>query len=93
MNFLISDTFTDSLVRLTGGEQKAVKTTDFDLQMDSSALEVHAMSNLGIRLQAVQLLTRRLALARTGDRTTQGDTLDGSSSTPATTGSCWRRVA
>lgn len=34
MNFRIADTFTDSLVRLTGSEQKAVKTTAFDLQMN-----------------------------------------------------------
>ena len=34
MNFLIADTFTDSLARLTGGEQKTVKTTAFDLQMN-----------------------------------------------------------
>jgi len=34
MNFLISDTFTDSLAKLTGEEQKAVKTTSFDLQMN-----------------------------------------------------------
>lgn len=34
MNFRIADTFTDSLARLTGEEQKAVKTTAFDLQMD-----------------------------------------------------------
>ena len=34
MNFRISDTFTDSLARLTGSEQKAVKTTAFDLQMN-----------------------------------------------------------
>ena len=34
MDFRISDTFTDSLARLTGNEQKAVKTTAFDLQMD-----------------------------------------------------------
>ena len=34
MNFLIADTFTDSLARLTGDEQKAVKTTAFDLQLD-----------------------------------------------------------
>lgn len=27
MNFLIAETFTDSLARLTGEEQKAVKTT------------------------------------------------------------------
>lgn len=34
MHFRIADTFTDSLVRLTGEEQKAVKTTAFDLQMN-----------------------------------------------------------
>jgi hypothetical protein len=32
MEFRIADTFTDSLTRLTGEEQKAVKTTAFDLQ-------------------------------------------------------------
>jgi superfamily I DNA/RNA helicase len=37
MTFLIAETFADSLARLTGDEQKAVKTTAFDLQMDSSA--------------------------------------------------------
>ena len=34
MNFRIADTFTDSLARLTGDEQKAVKTTAFDLQVN-----------------------------------------------------------
>ncbi len=34
MNFRIADTFTDSLTRLTGEEQKAVKTTAFDLQLN-----------------------------------------------------------
>jgi hypothetical protein len=34
MDFRIADTFTDSLMRLTGDEQKAVKTTAFDLQID-----------------------------------------------------------
>ena len=34
MHFLIADTFTASLVRLTNDEQKAVKTTAFDLQMN-----------------------------------------------------------
>ena len=33
MGFRIADTFTESLARLTGEEQKAVKTTAFDLQM------------------------------------------------------------
>lgn len=36
VNFLIADSFTDSLARLTGDEQKAVKTTVFDLQVDPS---------------------------------------------------------
>ena len=34
MNFRIADNFTESLARLTGDEQKAVKTTAFDLQLD-----------------------------------------------------------
>ena len=34
MQFRIADTFTDSLARLAGDEQKAVKTTAFDLQLD-----------------------------------------------------------
>lgn len=34
MEFRIADTFTDSLVKLTGQEQKAVKTTAFDLQLN-----------------------------------------------------------
>jgi superfamily I DNA/RNA helicase/mRNA-degrading endonuclease RelE of RelBE toxin-antitoxin system len=34
MEFRIADTFTESLARLTGDEQKAVKTTAFDLQLN-----------------------------------------------------------
>jgi len=34
MEFRIAETFTDSLARLTGEEQKAVKTTAFDLQVN-----------------------------------------------------------
>jgi len=34
MEFRIADTFTTSLARLTGDEQKAAKTTAFDLQVD-----------------------------------------------------------
>ncbi len=37
MEFRIADTFTDSLGKLTAQEQKAAKTTAFDLQMDPSA--------------------------------------------------------
>lgn len=45
MNFLIADTFTDSLGRLTGDEQKAVKTTAFDLQLDpaSPGMQFHKL--------------------------------------------------
>jgi hypothetical protein len=36
MEYRIAERFTDSLARLAGEEQKAVKTTAFDVQMDSS---------------------------------------------------------
>lgn len=36
MTFLIADTFTESITRLTAAEQKAVKTTTFDLQVNPS---------------------------------------------------------
>jgi mRNA-degrading endonuclease RelE of RelBE toxin-antitoxin system len=36
MEFRIADTFTDSLARLTNDEQKAVKTTAFDLQINAA---------------------------------------------------------
>ena len=46
MEFRIADTFTDSLSRLTAQEQKAVKTTAFDLQLDPSApgLKFHKLA-------------------------------------------------
>lgn len=34
IEFRIADTFTDSLARLTNDEQKSVKTTAFDLQLN-----------------------------------------------------------
>lgn len=37
MNFLLSDTFTDSLARLTSEEQKLVKTTVFDIQVNPAS--------------------------------------------------------
>jgi mRNA-degrading endonuclease RelE of RelBE toxin-antitoxin system len=37
MEFRIADTFTDSLARLMGDEQKAVKTTAFDLQLNPTS--------------------------------------------------------
>jgi mRNA-degrading endonuclease RelE of RelBE toxin-antitoxin system len=46
MQFLIAETFTDSLARLTGEEQKAVKTTAFDLQVDPTnpGLQFHKLA-------------------------------------------------
>lgn len=45
MEFLIADTFTDSLTRLTGEEQKLVKTTAFDLQMNpvNPGMQLHKL--------------------------------------------------
>jgi mRNA-degrading endonuclease RelE of RelBE toxin-antitoxin system len=45
MEFRIADTFTDSLARLTGDEQKAVKTTAFDLQLNPAqpGLQFHKL--------------------------------------------------
>src|SRR5687767_9371424 len=37
MELRIADTFTDSLARLTGDEQKAVKNTAFDLQLNPAS--------------------------------------------------------
>ncbi len=45
MEFRIADTFIDSLARLTGQEQKAVKTTAFDLQMNPAhpGMQLHKL--------------------------------------------------
>jgi hypothetical protein len=37
IEFRIADTFTDSLTRLTGDEQKAAKMTAFDLQLNPAS--------------------------------------------------------
>ncbi|MHB9022361.1 MAG: hypothetical protein ACYC3A_11105 [Halothiobacillus sp.] len=36
MDFLIADTFTDSLAKLSGEGQKQVKTSAFDLQLNQA---------------------------------------------------------
>lgn len=45
MEFLIADTFIDSLAKLTGEEQKAVKTTAFDLQLNPAhpSMKLHKL--------------------------------------------------
>jgi hypothetical protein len=45
MEFRIADTFTDSLARLTGEEQKSVKTAAFDLQLSPAhpSLQLHKL--------------------------------------------------
>lgn len=45
MHFRIADTFTSSIAKLTGEEQKAVKTTAFDLQMNPAN---HPCAKLGV---------------------------------------------
>jgi hypothetical protein len=70
MDFRIADTFTTSLGRLTAQEQKAVKTTAFDLQMDPSApgLSFHKLDRAkdtnfwSVRVNAdIRLITHRTA--------------------------------
>ena len=45
MEFRIADTFTDSLAKLTGDEQKSVKTAAFDLQLNPAhpSLQFHKL--------------------------------------------------
>ena len=45
LKFRISDTFTGSLSKLTSDEQKAVKMTAFDLQLDpvSTGVQFHKL--------------------------------------------------
>src|SRR5271154_2162332 len=45
MDFRIAETFTDSLAKLTGDEQKAVKTAAFDLQLNPAhpSLQFHKL--------------------------------------------------
>lgn len=46
MEFRIADTFTDSLAKLSGDEQKVAKTTAFDLQMnpENPGMQFHKLS-------------------------------------------------
>ncbi|MCY4237641.1 MAG: UvrD-helicase domain-containing protein [Rhodospirillaceae bacterium] len=57
MQFRIADTFTASLAKLTGEEQKAAKTTAFDLQVDPSVpgLSFHRVD------RAIRLIVHRTA--------------------------------
>lgn len=43
MDFRIADTFTESLAKLTGDEQKLVKTTAFDLQKSGVRFQCKAV--------------------------------------------------
>ena len=47
MDFRIADTFTDALARLPAADQKAVKTSAFDLQMNPQhpGLQMHRIDN------------------------------------------------
>lgn len=71
MNFLISDTFTDSLARLAGDEQKAAKTTAFDLQLNpaSPGLKFHKLDKAKDKnLWSVRVSSDlRIIVHKTGD--------------------------
>ena len=47
MDFRIADTFTDALARLPASDQKAVKTSAFDLQTNPQhpSLQMHRIEN------------------------------------------------
>ena len=58
MDFRIANTFTDSLAKLTGNEQKAVKTTTaFDLQMNPAqpGMQFHKLAK-GLEFRAVAVM-------------------------------------
>ena len=52
MEFRIADTFTDSLAKLTGDEQKAVKTTAFD-KPNPGRIAVKVTDHLGDEVMQV----------------------------------------
>ena len=62
MDFRIADTFTDSLARLTGDEQKAAKTTAFDLQINPPS---HGMVSESFTFD--RTITLRSAATKTSD--------------------------
>ena len=70
MEFRIADTFTESVARLTGEEQKAVKITAFDLQMHPTqpGMQLHKLDKaqdpnfLSVRVsRAIRLILHRTA--------------------------------
>lgn len=71
MQFRISDTFTDSLAKLQGDEQKAAKTTAFDLQMNPAnpSLQFHRLDRAkDANFWSVRVsLDLRLIVHRTND--------------------------
>lgn len=71
MEFRIADTSTDSLARLTAQEQRAAKTTAFDLQLDpsSNGLSFHKLDRAkdttfwSVRVNAdIRVIVHRTAL-------------------------------
>src|SRR5690242_10047655 len=71
MNFLIADTFTAAFARLSGADQKAVKASVFDLQMDptGNGLQLHRIDNSKDRNFWSARVNRdiRLILHKTGE--------------------------
>ncbi|HEX9754900.1 MAG TPA: hypothetical protein VGA42_04300 [Gemmatimonadales bacterium] len=75
MDFRIADTFTGSLAKLTGEEQKAVKTTAFDLQVNPAnpGMQLHRVDQArdpnfwSVRVSRdVRLIVHRTEASRNG---------------------------
>ena len=67
MNFLIAETFTDSLARLTAEEQKAVKTTAFDLQLSTNHSPLSTFPGMSFHRFDGERQERRVSTGATGD--------------------------
>src|SRR5207237_626432 len=86
MEFRIADTFTDSLARLTGDEQKAVKTTAFDLQLNPAnpGMSFHKLDKAkdknfwSVRASSdIRLIVQTGDASKNGRRAAGRDTRDG----------------
>ena len=75
MEFRIADTFTDSLAKLNGDEQKAAKTTAFDLQMNPAhpGMQFHKLDRAkdknfwSVRVSSdIRLIVHRTDTIKTG---------------------------
>ena len=97
MEFRIADTFTDSLARLTGEEQKAVKTTAFDLQLNPAhpGMQFHKLDKPKDPNFWSVRVSQRHAADRSPERAQACCSATSTTTTPPTSGpsgASWRRT-